>query len=96
MAPITPFARAVETLQPEAGGRAIVKLLDGKATRHAALNWKAGRCNAPRWALDLLAAKIRARSAAHNEIARQIESVPDRPGLQAGAQNLAKYLARRA
>lgn len=92
---VTPFARAIEALEPGAGGRAISKLLDGRATRHAALNWKAGRRAAPKWALDLLAVKLRAKAAKPVTIAAELERIPPRLGQRAGAKNLAEYLARR-
>src|SRR5216684_3006504 len=88
---VTRFARAVEALQPGAGGRSIAKLLDGRVTRHCALNWKAGRRRAPKWALDLLAAKIRAQAATPLAIAAEIDRAKERPGMQAGAINLARY-----
>ena len=91
---VTRFARAVEALQPGASGRSIAKLLDGRVTRHCALNWKAGRRQAPKWALDILAAKIRARTMMPLAIAAEIDRAKERPGKQAGAINLAVYLAR--
>lgn len=91
MADITLFSRAIEALQPGASGRDMSALLDGKASRHAALNWKAGRCHAPQWALDILADKIEARFAI---VLHQIKTAKPRPGKQAGAINLARYRAR--
>jgi hypothetical protein len=93
--PVTPFSRAVNTLQPGAGGRSIVKLLDGKAKRTAVLNWHAGRRHAPQWALQLLARKIRERSLSALELANQLDAQKERPGLSAGALNLRKYHANK-
>jgi hypothetical protein len=92
--PVTTFARAVEALQPGAGGRSIVKLLDGKAKRHAILNWRAGRRQAPQWALQLLARKIRERAAELATVASEAHNEKERLGLSAGALNLAKWRAR--
>lgn len=81
----------IETLQPGAGGRAIVKLLDGRALRHNVLHWKAGRAKPPAWAVDLLRAKLQRKHEHERTIAAQLEHGP---GLRAGAKNLAAYLAR--
>ena len=91
----TLFVRAVNALQPGAGGRSIVALLDGKINRTTVLSWKSGRRHAPRWALDLLASKIQARVDELQAIAHAARTAPERPGKQAGAQNLAAYLAKR-
>jgi len=95
LALVTLFARAIETLQPGAGGRSIAKLLDGRVSRHCALNWKAGRRQAPKWALDILAAKIRAHTTNPLAIAAELEATPERLGLKAGAINLARWRAHR-
>lgn len=92
MADITLFALGIETLQPGASGSDMSALLDGKASRHAALNWKAGRCHPPQWVLDLLADKIEARYA----IGPKLRSAPPRPGKQAGTLNLLRWRARRS
>jgi hypothetical protein len=93
--PETAFSRAVNTLQPGASGHAIVALLDGKAKRTTALGWRAGRRHAPQWALQLLARKIRERSLSTLELANHLDAQKERPGLKAGALNLAKWRARK-
>lgn len=92
MARLTPFAELVETLHPGATGRDIVALLDGKAERTAACHWKAGRYGPPAWAIDLLRTKLHQRHEKESAIAAR--AMPG-PGLRAGANNLAAYLARR-
>lgn len=91
MSQVTPFAAAIEALQPGAGGRAIAKLLDGRATRHAALNWKAGRRSTPQWAIDCLRQKLHDKHASESAA---IERLTAGPGKRAGAANLAAYRAR--
>ena len=92
---INPFARAVETLQPGATGAAMSELLDRRVTKHCALNWKAGRAPAPHWALQLLAAKIRAQADLRQAIAEEIERTPMSPGRKAGTRNIMAWNARR-
>lgn len=91
----TPFARAINALQPGAGGHAIVKLLDGKAKRTTALGWRAGRRHAPQWALQLLARKIQDRANQLTAIASEARNEKERLGMSAGALNLAKWRARK-
>jgi len=95
LADFTAFARAVELLKPGASGSDIAAMLDHRVTRFCALNWKAGRANAPRWALHLLAAKARARAEPHLAIASELESLPERVGRKAGTRNIMAYNARR-
>ena len=82
-------------LRPGATGKDLVELLDGKAERTLTLHWRSGRRSAPRWALDALHAKLRARHAQDLAIVELALSAPERPGKQAGARNLAAYLAKR-
>lgn len=91
----TLFAELVEALQPGAGGRSIAALLDHKADRTTILSWRSGRRAAPRWAIAMLSAKIHERASALRSIAIRGEQAPERLGKQAGARNLAAYLATR-
>lgn len=91
--PVTVFSCAVDALHPGAGGRAIVRLLDGRAKRAAVLNWRAGRRQPPRWALQLLADKIQARANELAKVANEARNEKERLGLSAGALNLRKYHA---
>lgn len=93
MAPPTPFAELVDILKPGATGSDMVALLDGRTQRTRTLDWKAGRYGPPAWAIDLLRAKLRQRHEKESAIAARAKPGP---GLQAGAKNLAVYLARRA
>jgi len=93
--PVTPFAELIEVLAPGAGGRTIARLLKGKATRHAALNWKAGRRGTPKWALDMLADEIARRHEQERQVLERARQTKERPGLKAGALNLAKWRARK-
>ena len=86
---LTAFRRAVEILHPGATGSDLVELLDGRAKRTTALQWQAGRCHAPRWAIETLVQKIRAQAESRAAIAQELESLPDRPGRKAGSRNLA-------
>lgn len=90
------FRRAIDALQVKTTGRDLVTLLDGRAKRTAALHWYAGRRAAPKWVLDLLAVKLRAKATKPATIAAELERLPPRLGQRAGAKNLAAYLARRA
>jgi hypothetical protein len=96
---VTTFKAGVDLLHPNATGRDLVTLLDGKAKRTAALNWYAGTRQPPQWACHLLASKINAHyrplQAKLDAIATQLEQAPERPGLKAGAINLARWRARR-
>ena len=91
----TPFSRLVEVLRPGATGRDLVELLDGKANRTTALHWRSGRRGVPQWAIEILRDKLRRRHERERLIADHIATLPERPGLRAGAKNLAAYLARR-
>jgi len=93
--PVTPFARALNILKPGAGGSDIVKILDGRAKRTATLNWRAGRRQPPRWALQLLARKIRERALPMLSAADTLDNEKERLGLSAGALNLARWKANR-
>jgi hypothetical protein len=73
----------------------IAALLEHKAERTVVLHWKAGRRQAPRWALQLLARKIREQALPALELADQLDKEKERLGLSAGALNLAKWRARR-
>lgn len=92
---VTLFAELVNALHPGAGGRTIAKLLDHRARRTAVLNWRAGRRGTPQWALDLLAAKLHARSTEHLAIVARAKQAPPRPSLKAGAANIRAWHARR-
>jgi hypothetical protein len=93
--PVTAFARGVEVLHPGASGSVIAELLEHRAKRTTVLQWKAGRRQAPQWAMDMLTDKIQARADALHAEAARIRKVPERIGLKAGARNLAAYLAKR-
>lgn len=95
MTDVPPFRLAVEVLQPGASGRDAAALLEGKVSREVANHWLAGRRHADPWALHLLARKIRDRVSPQLELASQLEQIKKRPGKQAGAHNLAVWLARR-
>ena len=90
----TIFRQAVEILKPGATGRDLIALLDGKAKRTTALDWLAGRAEAPQWALRLLAQKIEQDTAPRLEIAARLKAAPERIGKRAGAINLARYRAQ--
>ena len=92
--PATLFHRAVTALHPGAGGRTIAKLLDSKIDRTTALSWRRGHRAPPRWALDMLADKIQTRADELAAIAAEARQEKERPGLKAGALNLAKWRAR--
>jgi len=70
-------------------------MLEGKAKRTTALDWFAGRHHAPQWALDLLARQIQDKASELAAIAHDVRQTKERPGLKAGALNLAKWRARR-
>lgn len=95
MKPETAFSRAVYALHPSASGRVIVDLLDGRANRTTALGWLAGRREAPRWVLQLLADKIQARANELAKVANEARNEKERVGMSAGALNLRKYHANR-
>jgi hypothetical protein len=90
---VTPFAALVEAISPGAGGRTIVKLLDGRAERTCTLHWKAGRRGPPAWALDLLRSKLAAKHELERSIAAKAVAGP---GIVAGAANLAKWRVEQA
>lgn len=82
----------MELLKPGATGSDMVALLDGKAGRTVALDWKAGRYGPPAWAIELLRDKLARRHELERAIANKAKPGP---GLKAGARNLAAYLATR-
>jgi hypothetical protein len=96
LTPLTAFSIAVEQLQPGATGSQIAALLDHRAKRTLVLEWKAGRCHPPAWALDLLASKLLTHGAAFTDVAERIKMIPERPGLKAGARNLAEWRVKKA
>jgi len=69
-------------------------LLDNRAKRTTVLNWYAGIRQPPQWALQTLAIKIREQALPAIELAKQLDTQKERPGLKAGALNLAKWHAR--
>jgi hypothetical protein len=85
------FDQALRHLYPVASGRQLVTLFDNRAAHSTIVNWRAGRRNIPRWAIDLVRREWYARSAA---IAYALDQIKERPGLKAGALNLAKWRAR--
>lgn len=89
----TPFARAIEWLKPGATGRDIVNLLDGKANRTTALDWRSGRRAPPQWAIDRLRQRIVACAVDGIDAIGLAE-----PGVgrQANAIHIRRYNARRA
>jgi hypothetical protein len=89
----TPLAQLANMLKPGATGRDLVELLDRRARRTQALAWRSGRRGTPKWAIDLLIAKIHARASATLSALERFKSVPDRPGY-VGAKNLAAWKAR--
>lgn len=91
----TPFFLAVEALQPGATGSQIAALLDNRISRYVAIGWRKGRRGVPKWALESLAAKLRAQAANLSAIADLAMRAPERPGKQAGRRNLAIYLANK-
>ena len=92
MVQATPFAALIEAVHPGATGRHLVELLDRKAHRTTALDWRSGRRNPPQWAIDTLRAKLMAR---HERELAIIDGAKAGPTKRAGARNLATYLARR-
>jgi len=92
---VPPFRLAVDTLRPGATGRQAAELLDHRISREVANHWLAGRRHAEPWALHELARKIRAQASPQLELAAELERIKKRPGKQAGARNLAIWLARR-
>ena len=92
---VTLFRAGVNELKPDASGGDLAKLLDGKAKLRAAQHWLAGRREPPKWAVDIIAQKLKARAQKPLAIACELEAMPERIGRKAGARNLAEYLARR-
>ncbi len=92
--PVNDFQAAIEALKPNATGSDAAALLDNRVSRHVCLNWRAGRRRAPQWALQLLARKIRERATHATDLANHLDAQKERPGLKAGALNLAKWRAR--
>lgn len=95
MVDVPPFRLAVEALKPGASGSQAAALLDNRVSREVANHWLAGRRHADPWALHLLASKIRAQISPQVELAESLDRIKKRPGKQAGARNLAAWLARR-
>ena len=93
--PVTPLFELANILRPGATGKDLVELLDGRAERTQALHWRAGRRGTPTWALQLLADKIERDARERLEQANRARQAKERPGLKAGALNLAKWKARR-
>jgi hypothetical protein len=91
----TLFSDAVEALQPGASGSAIAALLNNKVDRTTVANWRAGRRSAPQWALRVLADHHRSLASKHAALADQLYAQKERPGLKAGALNLARWRARK-
>src|ERR1700677_2455380 len=92
---VPPFRAVLDLLQPGASGAQAAALLDHRISREVANHWKAGRRHAPQWAIKLLLNKAYARARAAIVEIERLEKTPERPGLKAGARNLAAYLAAR-
>jgi hypothetical protein len=67
----------------------------GRARWQTIHSWRTGRRNPPNWALTLLAEQHQARIGFHSEIVGRLRTHKERPGLKAGAKNLAKWRASR-
>lgn len=92
----SPFRSAIERLQPGANRQHMIELFGDRTTWNTIRDWWRGKRHAPTWALDLLEEKDRQRSAAiQSDIAKARQARNALPGRQAGAKNLAEYLARR-
>lgn len=81
----------MDLLQPGASGAQAAALLDHKISREVANHWKAGRRHAPQWAIKLLLDKAYARTNAAIVKIEYLSKTPERPGLKAGARNLAVW-----
>jgi hypothetical protein len=92
LAPLTPFAELAYALRPGATGKDLVELLDGRAERTLTLHWRAGRVHAPMWAIELLASQLERRHERERAIVNRARQ-KERPGLSAGALNLARWRA---
>jgi hypothetical protein len=91
-APETAFSAAIEWLQPGASASDVVKRFGWRTDRTTVANWRSGRRRAPRWAIDAVRLELRTR---YESLDRALAQIKERPGLQAGKINLAKYLASR-
>ena len=94
------FDEGVRVLLPPGSPRkALEDLFDRRARYDTIKRWRLGIRHPPDWANKLLADKIRGYFEPlirRNEwLAKKLREIPDRPGLSAGAKNLAAYNARR-
>jgi hypothetical protein len=91
-----PVERLIREFVPVITRQAVVDLFERKAPWESIRSWRKGHRATPLWALDLLERKALERLA---EIQSQINlarrQTKERPGLKAGALNLAKWKARR-
>src|SRR5216684_6338058 len=82
----TTVDQALRWLVPDAHGRKLVALFDGRVTRATIANWRAGRRSIPQWAIDRIDQLTRERSRAVTAI---------KPGPGKSAIGFARWRARR-
>ena len=92
MKPATALNAAIDLLYPGASNRDLVTALRWNVDRTTLASWRSGRRGIPRWALDRVRSELRQR---FEPIDRALEHAKERPGLSAGALNLARWRARK-
>jgi hypothetical protein len=86
----------IRGLIPVTTRRAILDLFEHKAPWETIRTWRKGHRAAPHWAIDMLERKARDRAdQLQLLVAGARQQKEKRPGLKAGALNLAKWRARR-
>jgi hypothetical protein len=70
----TPIDQALRWLVPNADGKQLVALFDGRASRPVIANWRAGKRSAPQWAIDRINQRLKERQ----EKAAKIQPGPGR------------------
>lgn len=90
------IAAAIEVLIPGQPTPAQLEaLFDGKAKYGAIKGWRLGRRNAPIWARNLIAWKVRRHFLDKIKLADMIEAMPPPPSKRAGTLNLLRWRGRR-
>jgi hypothetical protein len=92
LAPETAFDAALKWLFPDVSNKDIATRLQLRANRTTLANWRAGRRGIPRYALDRVRIELLQRFTPLNHA---LANAKERPGLKAGAKNLAKWRASR-
>lgn len=71
------FGQALQVLLPGATGAQLRALFDNRVSRVAVIRWRDGKRAAPKWARDIVQARMRERARAIEDLAAAIDRLPE-------------------